>query len=89
MNEEGPFELPSPTETEPKRFEQERTEWLATKGFAEGESENAVSTTKNDEVPVRVEAKPRVINPILSKDEANEFRDDEAAKEPEKRAPRP
>jgi hypothetical protein len=78
MNEEGPFELPSPIEAEPKKLEQERMEWL--------ESDRAVSATKSDEVLERAEAEPRAINPILSKDEANELRDDETAKELEKRA---
>jgi hypothetical protein len=45
---------------------QERTEGPATKGFAEGESDSAVSATKNDEVPGTAEAAPRVINPIVS-----------------------
>ena len=56
------------------------------RGFAEGESDSAVSATKNDEVPARAEAELRAINPILSKDEANEFKDDETLKKLEKRA---
>jgi hypothetical protein len=66
MNEEGPFELPSPIEAELKKLEQERTEFPCLKGFAEGESDSAVSTIKNDEVPATPEPDPRAINPILS-----------------------
>jgi hypothetical protein len=78
MNEERPFELPSPIKAELKKLEQERTEWF--------ESDSAASATKNDEVPARAGAEPRATNPILSKDEANEFKGDETAKELEKRA---
>jgi hypothetical protein len=41
MNEERPFELPSPIKAELKKLEQERTEWF--------ESDSAASATKNDD----------------------------------------
>jgi hypothetical protein len=45
-------------------LERERAEWPATKGFAEGESDSAVSATKNGEVPGTAEAAPRTISPF-------------------------
>ena len=60
MNEERPFELPIPIEVEfEELLEQERTEWPATEGFAEGESDSAVPATKNDEVAGTAEAGPQ------------------------------